>query len=194
VAAQTEITMNRTLAAFGAAMIAFCGCDFVWLEFVAGDYYQAQIGSLMLALPYWIAAATFYPLYTGGIVFFCADPRRARFVDAGSISVLPRSGRVRNLRPHQPGDAQGLADGRRRHRCRLGNVRQRRRRYRRISAARALNARASDVQSRVASVLLWARVFAAAPIWLAAVRMNSDPQGTATRPLARSSCVCCVTV
>ena len=69
--------MNRTLAAFGAAMIAFCGCDFVWLAFVAGDYYQAQIGSLMLAQPNWIAAAIFYPLYTAGIVFFCVGPALA---------------------------------------------------------------------------------------------------------------------
>jgi uncharacterized membrane protein len=70
--------MKRTLAAFTAALIAFCACDFVWLAVVARNYYQAQIGSLMLEQPNWIAAAIFYPLYTAGIVFFCVGPALAR--------------------------------------------------------------------------------------------------------------------
>ena len=69
--------MNRTLAAFAVAMIVFCACDFVWLAVVARDYYETQIGSLMLEQPNWIAAAIFDPLYTGGIVFFCVGPALA---------------------------------------------------------------------------------------------------------------------
>jgi uncharacterized membrane protein len=69
--------MNRTLAAFAGALIAFCICDFVWLAIVATDYYQAQIGVLLLEQPNWIAATIFYLLYTVGIVFFCVRPALA---------------------------------------------------------------------------------------------------------------------
>lgn len=69
--------MMRVLAAFAATLIAFCACDFAWLGFVAKDFYQAQIGGLLLQRPNWTAAAIFYPLYTAGLVLFCIEPALA---------------------------------------------------------------------------------------------------------------------
>jgi uncharacterized membrane protein len=64
----------QLVAAFIAALIAFCLLDFLWLGFVAKDFYQTQIGPLLLAQPNLKAAAIFYPLYTAGIVLFCVAP------------------------------------------------------------------------------------------------------------------------
>jgi uncharacterized membrane protein len=73
-----EILMTQLLAAFVAALIAFCLCDSAWLGFAAKDFYQAQIGPLLLEKPNWTAAAIFYPLYTAGIVIFCIEPALAQ--------------------------------------------------------------------------------------------------------------------
>ena len=70
--------MIQLLAAFAAALIAFGICDFAWLGFIAKDFYQAQIGPLLLEKPNLTAAAIFYPLYTAGIVFFCVEPALAQ--------------------------------------------------------------------------------------------------------------------
>ena len=69
--------MLQMTVAFVAALIAFGICDFAWLGFVAKDFYQAQIGPLLLAKPNWTAAAIFYPLYTAGLVLFCVEPALA---------------------------------------------------------------------------------------------------------------------
>lgn len=69
--------MVQMTVAFVAALIAFCICDFAWLGFVAKDFYQAQIGPLLLAKPNWSAAAIFYPLYAAGVVLFCVEPALA---------------------------------------------------------------------------------------------------------------------
>jgi len=68
----------QLLAAFAAALIAFVICDFAWLGFIAKDFYQAQIGPLLLEKPNLTAAAIFYALYTAGIVFFCVEPALAQ--------------------------------------------------------------------------------------------------------------------
>ena len=69
--------MAPILVAFFAALVAFCLLDFVWLGLVAKNFYQSQIGALLLERPNWAAAALFYPLYAAGIVFFCAEPALA---------------------------------------------------------------------------------------------------------------------
>ena len=70
--------MSQLLAAFAAALIVFCICDFAWLGFIAKDFYQAQIGKLLLEQPNWAAALIFYPLYTAGIVIFSIEPALAQ--------------------------------------------------------------------------------------------------------------------
>ena len=71
----------RLLVAYAATFIVFCCCDFVWLGWVAKDYYQSQLGGLLLAQPNWAAAVIFYALYAGGIVIFCIAPA----LDAASL-------------------------------------------------------------------------------------------------------------
>jgi uncharacterized membrane protein len=66
--------VSQFLVAFLVALIAFGICDFAWLGFAAKDFYQAQIGPLLLEKPNLAAAAIFYPLYAAGIVFFCVEP------------------------------------------------------------------------------------------------------------------------
>ena len=55
----------------GVALAVFVACDALWLALVARDFYQAQIGALMLSQPRWGAAVLFYLLYVVGIIFFC---------------------------------------------------------------------------------------------------------------------------
>src|SRR5207302_9327745 len=74
--------MTRVLVAYATTLIVFCCCDFVWLGWVAKDYYQSQLGGLLLAQPNWAAAVTFYALYAAGIVIFCISPA----LDAASLA------------------------------------------------------------------------------------------------------------
>lgn len=72
--------MTRILIAYPTALAAFCVLDFVWLGFVARGFYQAQVGSLLLATPRWGIAALFYVLYIAGVVIFAVLPA----LEAGS--------------------------------------------------------------------------------------------------------------
>jgi uncharacterized membrane protein len=66
--------MTRALIAYGASLAALCVLDFAWLGFIARNFYQAQIGALLLAKPNWIAALAFYAVYAIGIVWFSVLP------------------------------------------------------------------------------------------------------------------------
>ena len=61
--------MTRVAVAYAATAIVFCGLDFLWFGYVAKDYYQSQIGALLLEKPNLPAAALFYalPAVTGGL-------------------------------------------------------------------------------------------------------------------------------
>jgi uncharacterized membrane protein len=82
--------MTRLLIAYATTLIAFCCCDFVWLGWIAKDYYQSQLGALLLAQPNWAAAVIFYALYAAGIVFFCISPA----LEAGSLAKAALFGAV----------------------------------------------------------------------------------------------------
>jgi uncharacterized membrane protein len=73
--------MTRILVAYAATLVVFCCCDFVWLGWIAKDYYQSQLGGLLLAQPNWAAAVAFYAIYAAGIYLFCISPA----LDAASI-------------------------------------------------------------------------------------------------------------
>jgi uncharacterized membrane protein len=72
--------MTRILIAYGATLAAFCVLDFIWIGFVARGFYQAQVGTLLLAPPRWGVAALFYALYVVGVVVFAVLPA----LEAGS--------------------------------------------------------------------------------------------------------------
>jgi uncharacterized membrane protein len=72
--------MTRIFVAYIATLAAFCVLDFIWIGFVARGFYQAQVGTLLLAPPRWGVAALFYALYVVGVVVFAVLPA----LEAGS--------------------------------------------------------------------------------------------------------------
>ncbi|MEP7327783.1 MAG: DUF2177 family protein [Betaproteobacteria bacterium] len=71
--------MSRVLA-YLFTLATFGVLDFIWLGLVARGFYQAQIGSLLLAAPNWGVAVLFYAAYIVGVVIFAVVPA----LDAGS--------------------------------------------------------------------------------------------------------------
>ena len=55
-------------------MVIFFAIDMVWLGFVAKNIYRENIGHLMAESANMPAAAVFYALYIGGILFFVLNP------------------------------------------------------------------------------------------------------------------------
>ena len=60
--------------AYGVTAIVFLGLDYVWLAWVAKDFYARSLGALMREAPDFMAAGVFYLFYVAGIVFFAAMP------------------------------------------------------------------------------------------------------------------------
>jgi uncharacterized membrane protein len=52
----------------------FFAIDLVWLGYVARDFYQDQLGSLLSPTVNWPAAFAFYLLYIVGIMIFAVAP------------------------------------------------------------------------------------------------------------------------
>lgn len=70
--------MKSFFTAYLAALIPFVLIDAVWLSTMAKRLYQPEIGHLMADNPNFSAAAIFYLLYIGGIVFFVLQPAIAQ--------------------------------------------------------------------------------------------------------------------
>ena len=62
------------LAAYVAALLVMLAGDALWLGVIADAMYQRGIGHLMAERPGAVAAALFYLLYGGGLVFFAIEP------------------------------------------------------------------------------------------------------------------------
>jgi len=62
------------LIAYGVTAIVFLGLDYIWLGFVAKDFYARSLGSLMRDTPDFMSAGIFYLFSVAGIVFFAAMP------------------------------------------------------------------------------------------------------------------------
>src|ERR1700676_362968 len=97
--------MTRSLVAYVATLVVFCCCDFVWLGWIAKDYYQSQLGGLLLAQPNWPAAAIFYALYAAGIVIFCISPA----LDAASLAKAALLGALLGALAYATYDLSNLA-------------------------------------------------------------------------------------
>jgi uncharacterized membrane protein len=74
------MTARLILACLGT-LVTFCALDLVWLGFIAKPFYQAQVGSLLLARPNLAAAALLYVLCAAGLVGFVVLPA----LDAASV-------------------------------------------------------------------------------------------------------------
>ena len=66
--------MSRTLIAYVATLIVFAVVDFIWLGFIAKDWYRNAIGPLMADKPNLAAAVVFYLLYIVGLMYFAVMP------------------------------------------------------------------------------------------------------------------------
>ncbi|MCF4099141.1 DUF2177 family protein [Maritalea mediterranea] len=60
--------------AYLATLIVFLGIDFVWLAYVARNFYFDRISHLMADSPNFAAAGVFYLFYVVGIVYFAVIP------------------------------------------------------------------------------------------------------------------------
>ena len=69
--------MKTYAIAFIFTAVVFLALDFVWLGFIAKDFYRTQLGPLMLEKPLLGVAIFFYLLYTIGIVSFAVAPALA---------------------------------------------------------------------------------------------------------------------
>jgi uncharacterized membrane protein len=60
--------------AYLATAFVFLAVDYVWLAYIAKDFYARSIGHLMREVPDFGAAAGFYLIYVAGVVFFAVLP------------------------------------------------------------------------------------------------------------------------
>jgi uncharacterized membrane protein len=56
------------------SLLAFLVLDFFWLGYIAKDFYQNEIGSIISSQIRWWAAAVFYLLFIFGLVHFVIYP------------------------------------------------------------------------------------------------------------------------
>lgn len=73
-----EFTQNRSVKsivwAFLSALLIFIGLDIIWVGFLAQDFYQSQVGPIMIEPARWDAASLLYVIYAAGVVTFCVIP------------------------------------------------------------------------------------------------------------------------
>jgi len=62
------------LAAYLATAAIFLLVDFVWLGYVAKNFYASRLGPLLLDKPNLTVAAVFYAIYVIGVVIFAVAP------------------------------------------------------------------------------------------------------------------------
>ncbi len=66
--------MIQILKIFGIALVVFLIIDMIWLGFIARNFYQEHLGSLMKTNVNWLAAIIFYLIFIAGLVFFVINP------------------------------------------------------------------------------------------------------------------------
>ena len=103
--------MTGWLKVYAVSTVAFFAIDMLWLGVLSRNFYRRQLGGQLADQVNWAAAIVFYLLYTAGIVFFVTLPaaRSGSLARALATGGVLRPGRVRDVRPDEPRDAQGLA-------------------------------------------------------------------------------------
>jgi uncharacterized membrane protein len=66
--------MMKYLASYLAMIIAMAALDFLWIGFLAKQFYLTGIGHLMAEKPNLVAAGTFYLVFCAGLLWFCIVP------------------------------------------------------------------------------------------------------------------------
>jgi uncharacterized membrane protein len=62
------------LAAYLATAVIFLFIDFLWLGYIAKNFYFSRLGDLLLDKPNLGVAAVFYAVYVIGVVIFAVGP------------------------------------------------------------------------------------------------------------------------
>jgi len=62
------------LIAYISGLVAFLFIDFIWLKYIALDFYRAQIGHLMTDKPNLGIALLFYLFYIVGVIILAVNP------------------------------------------------------------------------------------------------------------------------
>jgi uncharacterized membrane protein len=62
------------VAAYFATAVIFLFIDFIWLAYVAKNFYFSRLGDLLLPKPNLAVAGGFYAIYVVGIVIFAVAP------------------------------------------------------------------------------------------------------------------------
>ena len=66
--------MTRMASAYIVALVVFAGLDFVWLAYIARDFYRSQLGGLLAEKPLLVPALAFYLLFVLGLTIFGVAP------------------------------------------------------------------------------------------------------------------------
>ncbi|MDP2877718.1 MAG: DUF2177 family protein [Holophaga sp.] len=79
--------MTASLRLYALSLLSFLALDSIWLGIIAPGFYRQHIGHLLADQPNWYAAALFYLIYIGGLVYFAVLP--------GAQGNSPRIGALR---------------------------------------------------------------------------------------------------
>lgn len=79
--------MATALRLYALTLLSFLALDSLWLGIIAPGFYRQYIGHLLAAQPNWYAAALFYLIFIGGLVYFAVLP--------GALGASPRTGALR---------------------------------------------------------------------------------------------------
>ncbi len=69
-----RIDRKAIVAAYVGTLLAFSLLDAGWLSLMAPNFYQDQVGELLLDSPLWAPGVAFYLLYVVGLLVFCILP------------------------------------------------------------------------------------------------------------------------
>ncbi|PHP65046.1 hypothetical protein CSC94_21185 [Zhengella mangrovi] len=69
-----ELRVVKYAVAYLAALVIFLAMDFVWLGYVARNFYWSRMDSLLLDQPRMGVAAVFYLVWVAGLVWFALVP------------------------------------------------------------------------------------------------------------------------
>ena len=73
-----RLSFTQCIAAYGVAFVALSVLDAIWLGWLARDFYQHELGSLMADSVRIVPAALYYLLYPAAIVYLALTPAPER--------------------------------------------------------------------------------------------------------------------
>lgn len=97
--------MTRIAIAYLASLVTFVVLDAAWLMLVAVGLFQQALGAMLLAQPNLYAAAVFYVIFTGGLIFLAVRPALER----RSLAAAASHGAVVGLTAYATFDLTNLA-------------------------------------------------------------------------------------